>query len=318
MSALRYAAKDAFKGRTVLITGGGGAIGRAASLAFASAGANVVVNDLPSNSEGAGPAERTVNEIKSRAEAETDAEAGWGSAIAVPGTSFEGQKLVDAAVSRFGRIDVVVTLAGTHAVTPFAQHTMEDFQRVLGTNTFGAVSPILAAWPHFQRQRYGRVVTVTSDTIFGTTSLSSYIFSRGANFVGARALAIEGADHNILVNCVAPVAASALSFDYIKDMEPSVRAQYEAQLTQKFPPEGNLPMILALAHESSTITGETFSLGAYCVSRIVLGFQDGITNARSMEDIFKRQGDILGPPGKEVKIPASSEEAMNTLQRSRE
>jgi NAD(P)-dependent dehydrogenase (short-subunit alcohol dehydrogenase family) len=310
MSALRYAAKDAFKGRTVLVTGGGGAIGRAASLAFADAGANVVVNDLPGDPKapGEGPAERTVKEIKSRK----------GSAIAVPGSSSEGQKLVDATVKEFGRIDVIVALAGIHAATLFENHTMDDFHRVLGVNTLGMISPVLAAWPHFKKQNYGRVITTTSDTIFGTTRLSSYLFSRGANFIGSRGLAIEGAEHNILVNSIAPVAASALSFDYIKDMEPEVRSQYEDQLRSKFPPEGNVPMILALAHESSTITGEAFSLGAYCASRIVLGFQDGVTNVRTMEEIFERKDEILGSPDKQVKIPTSSEEEMQMLQRSKE
>ncbi|KAF2501135.1 putative estradiol 17 beta-dehydrogenase, partial [Lophium mytilinum] len=193
MSTHRYAAKGAFKGRTVLITGGGGAIGRAASLAFADAGANVVVNDLPGKT-GEGPAERTVKEVKSRG----------GSAIAVPGSSAEGEKLVDAAIKEFGRIDVIVALAGTHAATLFENHTMDDFNRVLGVNTLGMISPVLAAWPHFQKQKYGRIVITTSDTIFGTTRLTSYLFSRGANFVGARGLAIEGAEHGILVNSIAP------------------------------------------------------------------------------------------------------------------
>jgi len=309
MSTLRYAAKGAFKGRTVLITGGSGAIGRAASLAFADAGANVVVNDLPGDPKtpGEGPAERTVKEIKSRA----------GSAIAVPGSAADGQKLIDAAVKEFGRIDIIVALAGTHAATMFESHTMDDFHRVLGINTLGAVSPILAAWPHFQKQKYGRVILTTSDTIFATSRLSSYIFSRGANFVGARALAVEGADDNILVNSIAPVAASALSFDYIKDMEPELRSQYEDQLRSKFPPEANIPMILALSHESSTITGESFSLGAWCASRIVLGFQDGVTNVRTMEELLQRKDEILGYPGKEVKIPVNNEEEMQMLQRSK-
>jgi len=308
MSAPRYSAEGAFKGRTVLITGGGGAIGRAASLAFADAGANVVVNDLPGDPKapGEGPAERTVKEIKSRG----------GSAIAVPGSASEGQKLVDAAIKEFGHIDVIVALAGTHAATMFDSHTMDDFQRVLGVNTLGMVSPVLAAWPHFQKQKYGRIIITTSDTIFGTVRLSSYLFSRGANFIGSRGLAIEGAEHNILVNSIAPVAASALSFDYIKDMEPEVKAQYENQLRSKFPPEGNVPMILALAHESSTITGESFSLGAYCASRIVLGFQDGVTNVRTMEEIFERKEEILGSPDKQVKIPTGSDELMQMLQRS--
>lgn len=308
MSVIRYAAKGAFKGRTVLVTGGGGAIGRAASLAFADAGANVVVNDLPgdANSQAEGPAELTVKEIK----------AFKGSAIAVPGSTCDGQKLVDAAVKQFGRIDVIVNLAGTHEATLFESHTLKDFQRVLEVNTLGPVSTVLAAWPHFKKQKYGRVINITSDTIFGTDKLSSYLFSRGANFIGSRALAIEGAEHNILVNTVAPVAASALAFDYIKDLEASVRTQYQNLLREKCPPEGNVPMILALAHESNTITAESFSIGSWCASRIVLGFQDGVTNVRTMEEFLERQEHILGYPGKEVKVPKDNQEQMQMLQRN--
>jgi NAD(P)-dependent dehydrogenase (short-subunit alcohol dehydrogenase family) len=299
MASSNFTAKGAFNGRTVLVTGGGGAIGKAVSLAFASAGANVVVNDLPSrDSESDGPAERVVKEIKSLG----------ASAIAVTDSVLDGESLVAAALKTYGRLDVIVGCAGAEKTKSFEEHTLEDFRQIIDINTLGTVSPILAAWPTFKKQKFGRVINIVSDTIFGTAHLTSYIAGKGGVFTSTRALAVEGAEHGILVNSVAPIAASPMAFKHIEGLDPETKEAYTKYLTAKFPPESNLPMILALAHESSTTTGESFSIGAWSVSRIVLGFQDGIINAHTMEDCLLRKEEILGSPGKEVKVPSSMEE----------
>jgi len=294
MASSAFTAENTFKGRVVLVTGGGGSIGKVVSLAFASGGANVVVNDLPGRDiQSDGPAERVAKEIISLG----------GSAIAVTDSVLEGEKIVAAAIKRFGRIDVIVTAAGVERTKSFEDHTLEDFQQVIEVNTLGTVSPILAAWPTFKKQKYGRVINIISDTLFGTTHLASYIFSKGAVFTGTRALAVEGAKHGILVNAIAPIAASPMAFKHLEGLDPVTRDIHSKYLREKFPPESNVPMVLALANESSTITGESFSVGAWSVSRIVLGFQDGIVNARTMEDCLRRKEDILGASSKEVKIP---------------
>lgn len=295
-----FTAKNAFKGRTVLVTGGGGAIGNAVCLAFASGGADVVVNDLPGSHDTQidGPAERVAKEITSLG----------GSAIAVTDSILEGEKVVAAAIKRFGRIDVIVNAAGAERTKLFEDHTLEDFRQVIEVNTLGTVSPILAAWPTFKKQKYGRVINIVSDTIFGTPMLTSYISAKGAVFTGTRALAVEGAEHGILVNAIAPIAASPMAFKHLENLDPITKEAYAKVLREKFPPASNVPMVLALAHKTSTITGESFSVGAWSVSRIVLGFQDGILNARTMEDCLQRQEDILGTSSKEVKIPLSTEE----------
>jgi len=300
MASLTLTAKDAFKDRTVLVTGGGGSIGRVVCLAFASAGANVVVNDLPGTRDiqSDGPAERVAKEITSLG----------GSAIAVTDSVLEGEKIVAATIKSFGRIDVIVNAAGIEHTKAFEDHKMDDFRQVIDVNTLGTVSPILAAWPIFKKQKYGRVINIVSDTIFGASMITSYIFAKGAVFTGTRALAAEGAEHGILVNAIAPIAASPMAFKHLDGLDPATRETLSKVLREKFPPESNVPMVLALAHESSTTTGESFSVGAWSVSRIVLGFQDGVLNARTMEDCLRRKEDILGPPSKEVKIPLSTEE----------
>jgi NAD(P)-dependent dehydrogenase (short-subunit alcohol dehydrogenase family) len=302
MASSTFTAENAFKGRVVLVTGGGGSIGRVVSLAFASGGANVVVNDLPGrDNQSDGPAERVAKEITSLG----------GSAIAVTDSVLEGEKIITAAIKKFGRLDVIVNAAGVERTKAFEDHTMDDFQQVIEVNTLGTVSPILAAWPTFKKQRYGRVINVVSDTIFGTPMITSYIFAKGAVFTGTRALAVEGAEHGILVNAIAPIAASPMAFKHLESLDPVTREAYSRVLREKFPPESNVPMVLALAHESSTITGESFSVGAWSVSRIVLGFQDGIINARTMEDCLQRKEDILGAASstsKEVKIPSNTDE----------
>jgi len=300
MASPAFAAKDAFKDRTVLVTGGGGSIGRAVCLAFAGSGANLVVNDLPGrgNDPTDAPAQRVVKEITSLG----------GDAIAVTDSVLEGEKIVAAAIERFGRIDIIVNCAGAERTKSFEDHTMEDFRQVIEINTLGTVSPILAAWPTFKKQKYGRVINIISDTLFGTTHLTSYIAAKGGVFAGTRALAVEGAEHGILINAIAPIAASPMAFKHLEGLDPVTREAYAKYLREKFPPESNVPMVLALAHESNTITGESFSVGAWSVSRIVFGFQDGIVNARTMEDCQTRKEEILGHQGKEVKIPSSMED----------
>ena len=300
MSSSPFAAANSFKDRTVLVTGGGGSIGRAVCLAFTDAGANVVVNDLPGRGNGQidGPAERVVEEITSLG----------GNAIAITYSVLEGDKIIAAVIERFGRIDIIVNCAGAERTKAFEDHTMDDFRQVIEVNTLGTLSPLIAAWPTLKKQKYGRVINIISDTVFGTTHLTSYIAAKGAIFTGTRALAVEGAEHGILVNAIAPIAASPMAFKHLEGLDPVTREAYSKYLREKFPPESNVPMVLALAHESSTITGESFSVGAWSVSRIVLGFQDGIINARTMEDCQARKEEILGQPSKEVKIPSSMED----------
>jgi NAD(P)-dependent dehydrogenase (short-subunit alcohol dehydrogenase family) len=286
MSVTQFAQPNSFSDRTVIVTGGAGTIGRPLCLAFAAAGANVVVNDLGGHAAGGGKSSKAADEVAA------EIQSLGGNAIADYSSVKNGTKIVAAAVNVFGTIDVIVNNAGIIRYKSIADHTMEDFRSLLKVNTLntlGGISLTLVAWPYFRNQRYGRVVNFTSDSVFGMPMSASYIVSKSALIRSTKAFALEGAAFGILVNAVGPVAYSRMAGETIPD-----QAQREA-FKAMYSGDGNVPMvIMALSHESNDISGKLFSLGAFNVSEMVLGFKMGFSEGRTMVDCLKNRDAILG------------------------
>jgi NAD(P)-dependent dehydrogenase (short-subunit alcohol dehydrogenase family) len=296
-SAEQLASPNSFTNRTVIVTGGAGALGRAISLAFAKAGANVVVNDFGSSPSGAAnsssPAQSLVDEILAL---------GF-SAISDTHSVTDGEKIIQTAIDRFGRVDVLVNTAAIIHYGPVETQSPDIIRKVFEVNALGAMTMVHYAWPYFQRQRYGRVINFTSESIFGMPQSTAYVLSKGALVGVTKTLALEGAPFGITVNCAAPCAYSRLGGSFIEDLPPRVREEYVLRYTGV----SNVPMILALSHEKNDISGKIFSLGAYAVGRMVLGSVAGPKKVRTMEDCFQRQEEILGK-GKEVAEPDNAEQ----------
>ncbi|KAI9734092.1 MAG: hypothetical protein M1818_007030 [Claussenomyces sp. TS43310] len=272
-----FAQPATFTNRTVIVTGAAGSIGRPLCVAFARAGANVLVNDLGGHAEGGGSsteaADRVVAEIRSFG----------GKAVADYHSVTEGEKMVAKAIDAFGRLDIIVNNAGIVRHGSVSAQSLQDFRDVLEVNTLGAVSLTLAAWPHFQQQRYGRIVNFISDSVVGMKNLSSYIVSKAALIGATKSFALEGAEFGILVNAVGPVAFSRMR-------GPTMPEEKEAErLRDMFAGEGNVPMILALCCESSDASGRVWCLGSFNVSELCLGFRHGVSGARTMEEILENK-----------------------------
>ena len=183
-----------FHDKTILITGGGGGIGRASARRFVDEGANVVLSG-------------TRQEVLEAAQAEIDP--GRGRTLIVPGQISgreQAQALVAAAVERFGGVDVLVNSTGIFRPVPFEEQTEEHFEEALGSilrPTFWVSQAVVGA---MRERGGGAIVNVGSmwamDAI-ATTPTSAYSAAQAGRHVLTKNLALELAADNIRVNTVA-------------------------------------------------------------------------------------------------------------------
>lgn len=153
-----------FKGRVALVTGGGEGLGRAYSMLFAKLGAKVVVNDLFN-------AEKVVDAIR----------AAKGEATALPMSVEDGDAVVQKVIDTYGRIDIVVNNAGILRDKAFQNMTDDLWYPVYNVHLRGTYKVTKAAWPHFLKQKYGRVVNITSTSgVYGNFGQANYAMAVGA------------------------------------------------------------------------------------------------------------------------------------------
>jgi NAD(P)-dependent dehydrogenase (short-subunit alcohol dehydrogenase family) len=233
-----------------------------------------VVNDLGASMGGdgadAGPAETVVAEI---------VEAG-GSALANTddvATETGAQALIDAAVDRFGRLDVLVNNAGIMRWARFPDITEADFERHLSVHTVGSFLTARAAWTHMVEQGYGRIVMTTSAGLFGLANNTSYATAKGGVVGLTRSLNVAGAPVGIKVNLIAPAAMTRMA-----------GPQGESGDDMGMAPDMVAPMVAFLAHEDCPVSGEIYAAGAGRFSRVFIASTPGYLHAGgepTVEDI---------------------------------
>lgn len=196
------------EGRTALVTGAGNGIGKACALALAAHGASVVVNDLGTSEYGEGKssaaADATVAEIE-RAGGRAIAEY---SSVA---TSHGCEAAVQTAVDAFGRLDIVVGVAGA-LLEGSINATDEEYQRFLDLFLSQKFWLARAAVPAMAERGWGRLITTTS---FGATGLLGkpiFAAAMGGVISMTKAIAHEYRGTGVTANCLAPGAATRLHF----------------------------------------------------------------------------------------------------------
>ena len=252
-----------FDGRVAVVTGAGRGIGRAHALLLAERGATVVVNDLGGSMEGegadVGPAVAVAEEIA----AAGGAAVADGSDVSTPDG---GQALIDAAVERFGRLDVLVNNAGIMRWAGLPEVDAVDLERHLAVHVGGSFNTTRAAWPHLVDQGYGRIVMTTSAGFFGLPKNVAYATAKGGVIGLTRSLSTAGARHGIKVNLIAPAAVTRMAGPATDETPP-------------MPPEHVAPMVAFLAHEDCPVTGEIYAAGAGRFARIFIASTEGYLHA---------------------------------------
>lgn len=176
-------------GRVAIVTGAAQGIGRAVARKLADEGAQVVCADL--NGEGA---EAAAAELPDSLAVQVD--------VSKPDAV---QRMVDATLERFGKIDALAHVAAIVPFTPWDEVDYDEWRRLITTNLDGTYLTNRAVHFPMREAGYGRIVNVSTNAMLaGTPNLSHYIAAKGGVLAFTRALAREVGKHGITVNSVAP------------------------------------------------------------------------------------------------------------------
>ncbi|MFE9766148.1 SDR family NAD(P)-dependent oxidoreductase [Streptomyces sp. NPDC005808] len=235
-------------GKVIAVTGAGRGIGRAVALAAAAEGARVVVNDYGVSVEGAQPtssiAEAVVKEI----------EAAGGDAVAVAddiSTMAGGQRVVDAALTSYGRIDGVVCVAGILRERMLFNMSEEEWDPVIATHLKGTFTVFRAASAVLRKQGSGTLIGFTSGNHQGSVSQANYSAAKGGIISLVRSAALGLHRYGVTANAVAPVARTRMS------------AGVPMELTEIGEPEDVAALVVYLLSErarQARITGQVYTV----------------------------------------------------------
>lgn len=247
------------KNKVAIVTGSGSGLGKAIAMRFAGEGASIVIVDI--NEEGIA---KSVKEI---------ADAG-GSAVGYKvdiNKRDQIQKFMNEVAEKFGRIDILVNNAGVTRYRPFASISDEDWDIVLGLDLKGVFFCVQAAAPHMIRQRYGKVVNISSSLGTGTTphatagspgGSSAYASAKAGVNQLTKTLARELGAHQINVNAVAPgffLTPLTGATRSPKELEEHIEVRTQSAVLNRPGKLSELAdaVLFLASDESSFITGQT-------------------------------------------------------------
>lgn len=284
-------------GRTVIITGAGGGLGRAYALAFAAEGANLVINDIRADA-----AQDVAGEIR----------ANGGQAIANSDditTLDSAQRIVDAALAAFGEVHVLVNNAGVLRDRMFISLGEDDWDLVMRVHLKGhyCLANILGRRWRDQAKAgtpvAGRIINTSSGAgLQGSIGQSNYSAAKGGIAALTLVQAAELARYGITANALAPAARTAMT----ESAMPDVVKRPEDGSFDAWAPENVAPLVVWLGSEQSGhVSGQVFESQG---GRISLGdgWRTGVTRDKGalwqVEEIGEAVAAILGEAPKAQRV----------------
>jgi len=260
---------ERLKGKVAVITGAGRGIGRAHALAFAAEGAKVVVNDLGGTADGTGadkaPADEVVAEIKKMG---GEAVANYDTVVTMEG----GERIIKAAIDKFGRLDILVNNAGVLRDRMVFNMTEEEWDTVINVHLKGHFACTKHACIIFRQQRSGRIINTSSVAGLGNMGQANYSAAKEGIVGFTRTVARDMGRYGVTCNAIRPGAATRMT------MTPELQAAWEKRAAAglggagpsaeadvpalaSFAPEDISPIVVFLCtDEAANINGYTFDV----------------------------------------------------------
>ncbi len=270
-----------FDDRVAVITGAGRGLGREYALLLAANGARIVVNDVGAglNGEGvdAGPAEQVVAEIR----------AAGGDAVACTesvATTAGGRAIIDTALNRYGRIDILIANAGNLRYGSMKELSHQDFGAVLDVHLWGTFNVVRPAFPVMCNAGYGRIVLTSSISglYANLRGVANYATAKTSMLGLCNVLALEGAAEGVKCNVIAPGSVTRMGGRVDQTNYPDTMG-----------PEMVAPAVGWLCHESCSITGEILTSIAGRIAKMFLAETPGVYRGHwTMAEVGEQIGAI--------------------------
>lgn len=238
-----FAMTKRLAGKSAIVTGSGQGIGRAVAISFAREGAGVTVVDIDGDKAAAVAAEIT-------------ADGGNANPVAVDVADAHGaQEMTARATEAFGHVDILVNNAGITRPAMLHKMTDEQWLQVITVNLTGVFYCIRAVAPRMMERESGRIINVTSGAgLQGTIGQINYSAAKAGVVAITKSAARELAPFGILVNAVAPSAATAMT-EKIRTDSKFREGQLQRMLLKRWPePEEMAPYFVFLASDECSYT----------------------------------------------------------------
>ena len=250
---------NSLQDKVAVVTGAGRGIGRGVAMLMAQEGAKVVVVDLGVNVDGTGQDESVAEQVV----AEIKAAGGTAVASSESVTSMAGgESIIQTAVDSFGKLDIVVTVAGILRDRMIFNMAEEEWDDVISVHLKGTFSIVKNACILFRQQRSGRVITFSSTSgLYGNSGQCNYGAAKDGIAGFTRVVARDMGRYGVTANSISPSAATRMTTS-IPDEARELRASRGitgASSTLRGGPDDIAPMVTWLASdEAAHVNGHVF------------------------------------------------------------
>jgi NAD(P)-dependent dehydrogenase (short-subunit alcohol dehydrogenase family) len=253
------------EGKVAAVTGGGRGIGREVCKALAAQGAAVVVNDLgvtvAGQKETQSPADDVAKEIKA-------ADGTASSNHEDISTPEGGESLVNQAIKEYGKLDILVNVAGILRDRMIFNMTVEEWDAVIRVHLRGHFCTMRPASAHMRERKFGRIINFSSNAAQGSPGQPNYAAAKagilGLTYSAANSLQKYG----ITCNAIFPGAATRMTDTIPSGRMPGAPADSSSAAGTPMDPANVPPIIVYLASdEGGEVTGQCFGASGYAIRR---------------------------------------------------
>lgn len=244
-------------GKIAIITGGSRGIGRQIAMKYAEAGANIVV---------ASREKKYLDRVVDKIQALGRESLAIATDVSIPE---QVDNLINKALDKFGRIDIMVNNAGRGISTPPEEISTKEWDEIIGLNLTGVFLGCKAAGKVMIKQKAGNIINISSVAgVKGSPGMLHYSVAKAGVIMLSQNLASSWAEYNIKVNCIAPgltATKGVINWGVIKDEDiKNEDGTFKPDLLRPPGPENIADLALFLTSSASDkITGELFIIRSH-------------------------------------------------------